>query len=781
LTSFSKPLILLPSKKRRNLFYAGFVIINLFLSCYYLDIWLTPGATSRAIPVLTLFEDHSLQIDKYKDYSIDRSKINDHYYSDKAPLTSLVVFPFYSLYRMLGLPELKESTLRKYPLYMYYYDPNFDDRIPYPKRYAPLSTIMVIGDIFCGAIPFVLILAISLFAVKKASSQVSPVVVVMLSFYASYLFTYSGTYTGHILSGLFALAGYIFVRRKQYVLSGILVGLAMSIEFTVGILFPVWFILIYLNDKKITNSLRFAAGLIPGTLFIMIYNYYITGSAFTTTYSYLDNQFAGHRYNGFSYPKISALWGITVSAYRGALVFAPVLIVLLWYAIKRNIQIPKDFISGKSKELISAGLKNYLLVTSIIYLLLVSSYFVWTGGWGFGPRHLIPLVIICLYEGVTFLSAKKLNPYFFYIVSFLGLLLIWMDKSTKQYYIPDDLTNYHNPIFNVVLPDFFSHKLNSNVLPVFMFNSNPVMAIYAWPILFTAGLIILTVWYAKLYPARKQKTNFLIPIACLVGIYIIILIPQNRDWKNIFTLDFFGPFDGWKHYSLASDYKDSAESTNDPARKTQYYTHAVSEYKKVIPYSPAFQVNYYYLGLCYYSGGNQDSAIPALKKALELSPKYSAPAYYLGLINFNKAQYDTAISYYLIAYHADSTFINTIINLGACYQNKNNYALAFHYDSLVLKKEPGNIQTIENMAIMHNEIGIHYTIENLFDKAIAEFKIAREYDTNSPNPIGNLGMVYLRMGDIQKARFCFQKAIFKDPKNDTFIKDLADLNARRKD
>jgi tetratricopeptide (TPR) repeat protein len=779
LASLKTPLILLPSQRRKNWFYAGFIAVNLFLSCYYLDVWLTPGATSRAIPVLTMFEDHSIQIDKYKDYSVDRSKINGHYYSDKAPFTSLVVLPFYSLYRALGLPELKESTLKKYPLYMYYYDPNFDDRIPYPKRYAPLSTIMILGDIFCGAIPFVLILVISLFAVKKSSSTVSPVIVVMMSFYATYLFTYAGTYTGHILSGLFALAGYIFIRKKNYVLCGVMVGFAMSIEFTVGVLIPVWLLLIYLNDKKISNSIRFAAGLIPGIFFIMMYNYHVTGSAFTTTYSYLDNQFAGHKYNGFSYPKISALWGITFSAYRGALVFAPVLIVLLWYVIKRNVQLPTDFISGKSKELISAGLKNYLLVTSIIYLLLVSSYFVWTGGWGFGPRHLIPLVIICLYEGVFFLSTKKLNPYFFYIVSFLGLFLIWMDKSTKQYYIPDDLANFHNPIFNVVIPDFFSHKLNSNVLPVFMFNSNPVMAIFAWPILFFAGLMILSVWYAKLYPTGKVKTNYYIPTTCLLVMYVIILAPINRGLKHTFTLDFFGQFDGWEHYSLASDYRDSAESCNDPLKKTQYFSDAISEYKKVIPFSPMFQVNYYNLGLCYYSAGNQDSAIPALKKALQLSPKYSAPAYYLGLISFSKTQLDSAIKYFGLVYAADSNNTASIMNLGACYQNKKNYALAFHFDSLVIKKEPGNYATRNNMSIMHNQIGIEYTAHNEFAKALHEFSLGLRCDPNSSNSIGDMGVVYQRMGDIEKAKVCYQQAVAKDPTNEAFVKDLEGLGINK--
>src|SRR5580698_9998557 len=118
LASPNKPRILPPSHKRRNLFYAAFIIINLFLSCYYLDTWLAPNAVSRALTVMTLSEDKTIVIDKYKDYSVDISLINNHYYSNKAPLTSFVVYPFYGLYKTLGLPEIKESALKKYPLYM---------------------------------------------------------------------------------------------------------------------------------------------------------------------------------------------------------------------------------------------------------------------------------------------------------------------------------------------------------------------------------------------------------------------------------------------------------------------------------------------------------------------------------------------------------------------------------------------------------------------------------------------------------------------------------------
>jgi len=504
----------------KKCFYTAFIAINLLLSCYYLDVWITPNAESRAIPVLTLYENKTLIIDKYKDYAGDVSVIDSHYYSNKAPLSSFIVYPFYSLYKSIGLPELKDTTLKKYPIYCWSYKaPDGVDHTPDGRVFLlpKSSTVLILGDILCGAIPFVITLLLSLFAMKRAAVKLSPVVVVMMSFYASFLFAYVGTYTGHILSGVFALTGYIFLKQKKYIFSGIMVGIAMATEFPVGILVPVWALLIYLNEKKISKPLLFALGLIPGFIIVLWYNYHLTGSITKTPYNYeIHQQKENTQDIGFNFPTFSAFWGLVFSTYRGVLYYTPILILMLWYAIKFGYQNSLKNVRDKM-ALFNDGIKNYLLVTVIAYLILYSAYYQWPGGWAFGPRYLIPMVMIVLYEGVIFLSKKNISPYFFYIITGLGVLFVWMDKSTKIYMLPDfpqdyekmnltpsqlqELSNYHNPLFSIVIPDFMQHKFNTNMLPVFWFDSSPSLAIHIWPILFIAGVVFLTRWYSKLYPA----------------------------------------------------------------------------------------------------------------------------------------------------------------------------------------------------------------------------------------------------------------------------------------
>lgn len=163
------PARLRPSNRKRNLFYAAFIVINLILSCYYLDTWLMPNGTARAMPVLTLYDNKSLVIDKYKDYSVDVSVVNNHYFSNKAPLSSYLVFPFYAVCRSLGLKEAKQdSALKKYPVYIDYYSgTRFDETALFPPKSSPFYSVLALGDILCGAIPFVIALMLSLFAIKK--------------------------------------------------------------------------------------------------------------------------------------------------------------------------------------------------------------------------------------------------------------------------------------------------------------------------------------------------------------------------------------------------------------------------------------------------------------------------------------------------------------------------------------------------------------------------------------------------------------------------------------
>src|SRR5262249_39350640 len=83
---------------RRGLLIAAFAA-----ACVALVLFFHQGASgngnSRLLTVFSLVEDHGFRGDRWQQFTNDKSFVAGHYFSDKAPLSSYVVLPFYALYR----------------------------------------------------------------------------------------------------------------------------------------------------------------------------------------------------------------------------------------------------------------------------------------------------------------------------------------------------------------------------------------------------------------------------------------------------------------------------------------------------------------------------------------------------------------------------------------------------------------------------------------------------------------------------------------------------------
>src|SRR5215470_2930250 len=182
----------------KKIFLLSFLIVNLFLSSFYIDIWCTPNALSRALPVLTLLEDATLKIDKYQNMATDRSKVGDHYYSDKAPLPTLAAVPFYWLMQKAGLAKTNELTGKKYPVYIWSPLREDDGR---DSMFPEVVPLLFMGSLLFGSVPFAIMIFLAQKKIQGATGSLSPVLLVMMSFYGSFMFVFAGTYFGHIISG----------------------------------------------------------------------------------------------------------------------------------------------------------------------------------------------------------------------------------------------------------------------------------------------------------------------------------------------------------------------------------------------------------------------------------------------------------------------------------------------------------------------------------------------------------------------------------------------------
>jgi hypothetical protein len=474
-------------QKKWLIYITIFFLVNVLLSSYFIDIWPTPNCVSRALPILAFSEDKTLRIDKYADLAMDKSKVGSHFYSDKAPLPTLCAIPLYELIKLCGLDKVSSDTGKKYPVHIGYHVGIYDSRDYIVPELIP---IFILGGLVFGSLPFVLIVIMSFVALHKIKPSVSPVLMVMLAWYGSFIFVFSGTFFNHVFAGFLLLLSFIFIKRTDYLFSGLMLGLSFLSEYTVIVAAPLWFILIWANEKKIRHPLMFTAGILPSILFIALYNWLITGSPWTMLNAYhtAERLQALHHYYGFSLPSLKAIWGLSFSGWMGLFNFAPVLYCIAFYFILEIIK----------NKMVPNRAAKYLAVFGITFFLLISSFFTWWGGWSYGPRYLIVLAVLLLYEGMLFISRYKINTLLFTVTALFGITGAWLAKATVVYMVPfPEYDGFFNPFLHIILPDLFAGRFNANNILTAFFDVSPQAGAYGWLLLYAASLIGLCMLYKK--------------------------------------------------------------------------------------------------------------------------------------------------------------------------------------------------------------------------------------------------------------------------------------------
>lgn len=488
--------MVIKSQQSKWLIYlAIFFLVNIILSSYFIDIWPTPNCVSRSLPVLTFSENQTLKIDKYADLTIDKSKVGERFYSDKAPLPTLCLIPLYELIKWFGLDQVSDDTGKKYPVYIGYHIGIEDFR---DHTIVQLIPILITGSLIFGSLPFALIVLMSFTALHKTKPSLSPVLLSMLAWYGSFIFVFSGTFFNHVLAGFLLLLSFIFLRDNRYLLSGIVLGLGFLSEYTVIAAAPFWFLCIWIKEKKVNKPLVFALGATPSILFIALYNWLITGSPWKMLNAYHASEAFQelHHHYGFSLPSLKAIWGLSFSGWMGLFNFVPVFYCIAFCIILMLITKKKIFLPLETK---------FLVLFGITFFLMISSFFTWWGGWSYGPRYLIVLAVLLLYEGMLVISQNRIHKLFFLVTALWGIAGAWIAKATVTYLVPFPADNsFFNPFLHILLPDLFAGRLNANNALTALFDVSPQTGVYGWLILYIISLIGLNMLYKRWFDGQAQ-------------------------------------------------------------------------------------------------------------------------------------------------------------------------------------------------------------------------------------------------------------------------------------
>ncbi|MCD4697816.1 MAG: hypothetical protein K8S16_16445 [Bacteroidales bacterium] len=442
-------------------FYIVFFLFNLLVSSWYIDIWQNANTTSRLLPVITYSENGSFRIDKYHELTCDKAYVNEHYYTDKAPLPTYVTIPFFWILTKTGIIN------------------------PGPDGSLFGNHIYILGAILLGSLPFVLFIWIIFWRLRRSTSNISPVLLSMLPLYFSFFFIYAGTSFAHLFSGILLLGSYILLKRERFLLSGILSGLAFISEYNLAVIIFLWGILLMVRKRQLKPFLIFSLGILPSLVFIIYYNYIFSSSPFTFLYKHHNFSEISENY-GFVLPGFSSVWGLSFSFYRGLFWYVPILFlfsVIILLNIKRyNL---RNFIS------------NYWVIPFIVYYLFIASYFAWWGGWTYGPRLLLGMLFILLFEAVIFISKQKIKPIFFWIPMVIGAVLIIPAKASIVYSAP---TGINNPFVQLVVPKIMAGEFNPNNILTMAFGTNAGFSFFIFIAIFSSGVLLLQSWYKKCKP-----------------------------------------------------------------------------------------------------------------------------------------------------------------------------------------------------------------------------------------------------------------------------------------
>ena len=326
--------------------------------------------------IRALVERGTLEITAYASNTGDVSRIGARVFSNKPPGLALVAAPFYLVVtkaeQALGLERDNPRVI---------------------TANAHLVTFLASG------LPAALVVLALFFEFRAQGASVhNATLLAAASGWGTLLLPYAGVAMSHNLVTLCLFAAIAAVQRYpaergRLILAGTLLGVASLVDYLVGPLTLVVFVFLFLRSAG--GHLRFL-WLLPGPvlagLTLLLLNRFTFGEFWVTSYSHQADTFTqpGLLLGVLDWPQPARLYWLTVHPFRGILTICPALLVSLLVLLR-------------PRRAAQAARKNPLALVAIAFFALFNlSFNGWTGGWGVGPRYLIPaipFVLVFLWEG----------------------------------------------------------------------------------------------------------------------------------------------------------------------------------------------------------------------------------------------------------------------------------------------------------------------------------------------------------------------------------------------
>lgn len=331
------------------------------------------NVNSRLALTYAIVDDHSFRIDRYVNHphtqTMDRAFFNGHYYSDKIIGLSLLGVPVYwAMKHLAGLVGR---------------DPK-----PDISRYGLTVTIVSLSS----ALLCVVLLR---FLLLLGQSLGTAVAVTLFTAFGTMLFPFSSLFYSYLPSLFFLMSAFYAVVRWQIEgrvanrppwLPGLLIGLALLCEYTLAIPALLISTFYFCSMKRRLPFLCFLmAAAVPLSIFAL-YNWICFGNPLSLPYMHLENpEFRcgmSQGLMGVHHFQWYVLYLITIHPYRGVFCYSPFLLLSV-FGLNQGL---------RQKPAAVRWIAAVVLLTSLYYLWLNASYYIWWGGGTLLARHLIPML-----------------------------------------------------------------------------------------------------------------------------------------------------------------------------------------------------------------------------------------------------------------------------------------------------------------------------------------------------------------------------------------------------
>jgi hypothetical protein len=332
-----------------------------------------PGQVTRFGLAYSISEGR-LDIDQFRDLTVDIAKFEDHYYADKPPGLSLIAAPAVALARSrMDIPP------GKWPL--------TGEQTWTLTKVAALSSVGVLASLAAAVL---YLLARRLGASDGAALFAACGLALGTPFlnWSTTIFPHAAT--GSLLIITLALIVWSREWRSPWIgaVVGVLLGYGITIDLTaapaavvLGVYYafgergPAW-------QRMLAGTLGGLIGLLP----LLAYNALVFHSPFKLGYSEVVG-FEGMKVGlfGLTWPSPAVIFEIIFGARRGLLPLSPLLVLIPvgWWAMWRRPDL--------------RGVLGVTLCIALSFVLINASYYYWDGGSSTGPRHIVAaLPVICL-------------------------------------------------------------------------------------------------------------------------------------------------------------------------------------------------------------------------------------------------------------------------------------------------------------------------------------------------------------------------------------------------